>query len=75
MERIFFTVMKVQEIQKFAERQPFRPFAIRLNNGAQYAFKEPRNFGAPKNYRLIIYFGDSEAVRIDTDSITEIFEN
>jgi hypothetical protein len=67
--------MNAQKIQNFVERKPFRPFGIRLNNGAQYTFKEPRNIGAPKNYRLIIFFGDSEAVRIDTDSITEIFEN
>ena len=30
--------------------------------------------GAPKDFRLIIYFGKSEAVRIDTGSIVEIFE-
>ena len=45
-----------------------------LNNGAQYAFKDSRDVGAPKDYRLLIYFGKSEAVRIDTDSIVEIFE-
>ncbi len=67
--------MKVQEIQNFVERQPFRPFGIRLNNGAQYFFKELRNVGAPEDYRLLIYFGKTEAVRIDLDSITEIFEN
>ncbi|HZL14402.1 MAG TPA: hypothetical protein VFC85_09720 [Verrucomicrobiae bacterium] len=67
--------MKVQEIQNFVERQPFRPFGIRLNNGVEYIFNEPRDIGAPKNYRLLIYFGKSEAVRIDPDSITEIFEN
>lgn len=65
--------MKVQEIQKFAERQPFRPFAIRLNNGAQYTFNDPREIGAPRNYREILYFGESDWVFIDTDSITEIF--
>ena len=38
------------------------------------AFKDSRDVGAPRDYRLLIYFGKSEAVRIDTDSITEIFE-
>ena len=66
--------MKVQEIKELVERQPFRPFSIRLNNGAQYNFTETRNVGAPKDYHLIIYFGDSESVRIDTDSIVEIIE-
>ena len=74
MKRIFFT-MKIEEIQNFVERRPFRPFGIRLDNGARYTFKEPRDIGAPKDFRLIIYFGKTEAVRIDTESITEIFEN
>ena len=66
--------MKVSEIRDLVERRPFRPFAVRLNNGAQYTFKEARDVGAPKDYRLLIYFGKSEAVRIDTNSIVEIFE-
>ena len=74
MKRIFF-MMKVKEIQNFVERRPFRPFGIRLNNGEEYVFNEPRDLGAPRNYRLLVYFGKTEAVRIDPDSITEIFEN
>ncbi len=66
--------MKVTEIKGLVERQPFRPFAVRLSNGAQYAFKEPRDFGATKDYHLIFFFGESEAVRIDTENIVEIFE-
>jgi hypothetical protein len=65
--------MKVQEIQKLAERRPFRPFGIRLNNGAQYTFKDPKDIGAPRDYREIFYFGESDWVLIDTDSITEVF--
>lgn len=66
--------MKVAKIRELVEREPFRPFSIRLSNGAQYTFKDARDVGAPKDYRLLIYFGKSEAVRIDTDSIVEIFE-
>jgi hypothetical protein len=33
-----------------------------------------RDVGAPKDCRLLIYFGKSKAVRIDTDSIAETFE-
>jgi len=57
-----------------AERKPFRPFVVRLNNGAQYTFKAARDIGAPKDYHLVIYFSKNEAVRIDTDSIVEIFK-
>ena len=66
--------MKVDEIRSLAERQPFRPFAVRLNNGAQYVFNNPREFGAPRSYHMIFFFGEDEAVRIDTESITEVIE-
>ncbi|MEO7298640.1 MAG: hypothetical protein ABI042_08710 [Verrucomicrobiota bacterium] len=66
--------MKLNEIRSLVEREPFRPFSIRLNNGAKYIFKNPKDVGAPRDYHLIIYFGENEAVRIDTDSIVEIFE-
>ena len=69
-----FLLMKVQEIQNLVERRPFRPFGVRLNNGEQYFFKEPRNVGAPQDYHLLIYFGKTESIRIDTDSIVEIIE-
>ena len=66
--------MKVAEIKNLAERQPFRPFAVRLSNGAQYTFKESREFGAPRDYHIIFHFSESESVRIDTENIVEIIE-
>jgi hypothetical protein len=67
--------MNVTAIKEIAEGLPFRPFTLRLNNGAKYTFNEPRNFGAPKDYREIFFFGDSEWVLIDTESIAEIIRN
>ena len=64
--------MKVAEIKSVAERQPFRPFVVRLSNGAQYTFTEPRNLGAPKDYHVLFFFGDSEWVLIDTENIVEV---
>ena len=66
--------MKGEDIKGLAERQPFRPFVVRLVNGAQYSFKEAREFGAPKDYHMIFFFGETEAVRIDTESIVEVIE-
>ena len=66
--------MRFTEIKQLIERQPFRPFGVRLSNGAQYFFNEPREFGAPKDFHMIFFFGESEAVRIDTENIVEIFE-
>ena len=64
--------MNAAAIKEVAERQPFRPFAVRLNNGREYTFSQPKDFGAPKDYRDIIFFGDSGFVLIDTESIAEI---
>ena len=64
--------MNAVAIKEVAEGRPFRPFTIRLNNGAEYTFREPRDFGAPRDYREIVFFGDTELVLIDPDSIAEI---
>jgi hypothetical protein len=66
--------VKVKEVKEVARRQPFRPFSIRLNNGARYVFERSDDLGAPKDFRMIFYFGNNQAIRIDTDSIVEIME-
>jgi hypothetical protein len=45
---------------------------IRLTDGSEYEFKEPRDFGATKDYRSIFCFGDSGWDLIDKESIVEI---
>jgi hypothetical protein len=47
---------------------------VRLNNGARYVFERSDDLGAPQDFRMIFYFGNNQAVRIDTDSIVEIME-
>ena len=64
--------IKVEEIKNIVERQPFRPFAVRLSDGTHYTFAEPRNLGGPKDHHVIFYFGDSEWVLIDTENIVEV---
>ena len=66
--------MKGRDIKRVAERQPFRPFVVRLVNGAQYSIKKARELGAPRDYHMIFFFRESEAVRIDTESIVEVIE-
>jgi hypothetical protein len=68
----YLSAMKVKDIKCLVERQPFRPFGVRLNNGEPYTFKEARDVGAPRSYRMLVYLGDTEVVPIDTDSIVEI---
>jgi hypothetical protein len=64
--------MKVQEIKRFTERTPFRPFAVRLSNGARYEFRKERDLGVPKNQRILFYFGAKDWVMIDTENIVEV---
>jgi hypothetical protein len=67
--------MQVADLKEMIERQPFRPFSIRLTNGAKYTFKSPRFLGASQDCGMIFYFAEPRgAVRIDSDSIVEIFE-
>lgn len=66
--------MRADEIKKIAERQPFRPFGVRLTNGSEYVFRDPRELGAPKDFGMIFFFDESSAVRIDSDHIVEVFE-
>jgi len=66
--------MKVKDIESLVERKPFRPFGVRLNNGEQYLFMEPRDVGAPKDYHIIVHFGEDEVTTMDTDSIVGIIE-
>lgn len=65
--------MKTEEIKEFVERIPFRPFAIRLSNGARYEIHSPRNIGAPGNYSVVFYFGPNSGwALLDTENIVEI---
>ena len=67
--------MKVQEIKNIADKDPFRPFAVRLSNGVQYQFRKPRDFGVTQDYSTIVFFGetdDTRVVLIDSDNIVEV---
>ena len=66
--------MKVEDIKNLAERTPFRPFAVRVNNGVHYMFSKPRSIGAPEDYHMIFFFGESEWAMIETESIVEIIQ-
>jgi hypothetical protein len=61
-------------MRDIVEREPFRPFGVRLSTGAEYMFNEARQFGAPRDLQMIFFFGETGAVRIDTENIVEIFE-
>lgn len=66
--------MKLTELLPVVQREPFRPFGLRLSNGESYAFIEPRNLGAPRNVTdTLFYFGESGWVLIDVENIVEVF--
>jgi hypothetical protein len=64
--------MKTAELKRVAQRRPFRPFGVRLSNGARYFFSESRQFGAPKDFHVIFFFGQKDWALINTENIVEI---
>jgi hypothetical protein len=66
--------MKLAVIKKVAKRIPFRPFKVRLSNGAKYEFSEEWQFGAPQDLHVICFFGQKELVLIDPDQIVEVVD-
>ena len=66
--------MQVADIKDLIRRTPFRPFAVRLTDGAEYTFTNRDELGAPRDAHMIFHFGESQAVRIDTSSIVEVVE-
>ena len=72
--------MKTAQIKTRVQQEPFRPFGIRLTNGTEYEFREPRDFGAPRDFHTIFFFGPGDInggagyYEIDPDKISEIFE-
>ena len=66
--------MEVEQIKHVLGRTPFRPFRMRLSNGATYDINEPRDFGATRSLRTIVYFGQHEAVLIDPLHVVELVD-
>ena len=66
--------MDIKSFKAVADRTPFRAFTIRLTNGAEYPFKDPRQFGAPRDLHVICYFGENNMVLIDPDQIVEVVD-
>lgn len=66
--------MKTAELRRIAQRRPSRPFAVCLSKGARYIFNDARNFGAPKDFHVIVFFGQKDIVVIDTENIVKVFE-
>jgi hypothetical protein len=66
--------MKMDALKTVTERNPFRPFSLRLSNGAHYSFREQREFGAPRDLHVICYFGEKSFALIDPDQIVEVVD-
>jgi hypothetical protein len=72
--------MQLDEIKKFVDRYPFRPFSVRLSNGASYTFRELRDFGAPKDCHVLVVLRreglgvDRSRQRRGSDQLTRILQ-
>lgn len=69
--------MNTIELSAVVWRTPFRPFTLRLNNGASYEVTEQRQIAAPGDYRAAYWFElvpPFRVVRIEASAIAEIIE-
>jgi hypothetical protein len=64
--------MKTTDLRKLINRNPFRPFAVRIASGAVYKFTDREDVGATKDGSLIFHFGSDDWTEIETKSITQI---
>ena len=39
----------------------------------QYFFSQRRQFGAPEDFHIMIFFGERDVVLIDTENVVELF--
>ncbi len=67
--------MKLTELKPILERDPFRPFGLRLSNGVKYEFVERRDLGIPRKVTdTLFYFGEAGWALIDIENIVEVFQ-
>ena len=67
---------KTLELQQLIDRIPFRPFGVRLVNGARYDFQTCKDLGAPKKLGYsLFYFGGEDSVLIGVENIVEIIDD
>jgi hypothetical protein len=67
--------MKLTELKPILERDPFRPFGLRLFNGVKYEFVERRDLGIPRKVTdTLFYFGEAGWALIDIENIVEVFQ-
>ena len=43
-----------------------------MNSGTEFRFESQRDFGAPKNHHVIMFFGKTEWAMIDAGSNAEV---
>jgi hypothetical protein len=71
---VILSPMQASDFKDSIQRSPFRPFSIRLTNGAEYSFEHRDDLGATKDCHMLFHFGENQAVRIDASSIVEVVE-
>ena len=65
--------MKTTRIKSTVTRSPFKPFTVRLSNGATYNFKKPEELGTTRNYNTLFFFdADGGFTILDSENIVEI---
>lgn len=62
--------MTAEVLPGWANRDPYKPFRLRLRNGGSYSVKQPSQLGG--NERVPAWFGEAGCFVCDADSVLEI---
>jgi hypothetical protein len=67
--------MNPNQVKLAAKSSPFRPFKVRLSNGALYEFNSSEDIHVTKDDSTLAYFAnDGTVVLIDVENIVELTE-
>jgi hypothetical protein len=67
--------LKTKDVLDLVGRAPFRPFKLKLTNGAIYRFPTQKFLGNTQDGNLIYWFGPKgESVLIDSEAVAEVSE-
>jgi hypothetical protein len=61
-----------QRLVHYVTRQPFRPFGVRLVNGAVYWFDSERRMGSNEQVTYLLYLAKPDFIEIMPDDVCEI---
>ena len=65
--------MRAEEIRKYAKAEPFKPFAIRLEDGREFIVSRPQSIWVPPSgLNCVVGEDDGTAVLLSVEQVASI---